>query len=237
MMLAVETLYEVLEYTWPAASNTKNGSWQIRDGKGGGKRVSATTLNGDLSESALVIAEQAMLDLKQDKLFMIREGDGALDALLSDQGYEVIDPVNIYVGAVAPLAVQPPRTATFAIWEPMAIQENIWAQGGIGSARVNVMQRVSGPKTSLFGRADSRPAATGFVAIHEEVTMVHALEVLGHHRRSGMGRYLMQQAALWAQDQGAHYISAVCTTDNTPANALYASLGMTLVGGYHYRYK
>lgn len=237
MMPTVETLCEVLEHTWPAAKYTSNGPWQIRDGQGGGKRVSATTLEGDLSSDALPQAESAMKALGQGKLFMIRGGDDALDALLEEQGYEIIDPVNIYVGEIGPLAVQPPRTASFAIWEPMAIQADIWKQGGIGPARIDVMKRTECAKTSLFGRTDSRPAATGFVAIHGGVSMVHALEVLSRHRRSGMGRYLMQQAALWAQDNGAEYISAVCTAENTGANALYVNLGMSLVGGYHYRIK
>ncbi|SLN32487.1 Acetyltransferase (GNAT) family protein [Roseovarius albus] len=237
MMPTIETLYKALEHTWPAASHAQLGPWQIRDGQGGGKRVSAATLVGDLDPSVLVQAENEMQALGQGKLFMIRKGEDAFDALLEEQGYEVIDPVNIYVGDVNPLAVQPPRTASFAIWEPMAIQADIWNQGGIGPARLDVMWRVEGPRTSLFGRADSRPAATGFVAVHEGVAMVHALEVLPRHRRSGMGRYLMQQAALWAQDNCARYISAVCTQENTGANGLYANLGMSLVGGYHYRQK
>ncbi|WP_120502293.1 N-acetyltransferase [Roseovarius sp. EL26] len=237
MMPNVKTVYDVLERTWPAAGYALQGPWQIRYGKGGGKRVCAATLDGTLTADALPGAERAMQVLGQVSLFMVRHGEYALDTLLAGQGYQVIDPVNIYVGATAPLALQPPRTASFAIWEPMAIQVDIWAQGGIGPARMDVMRRVQGPKTSLFGRSDSRPAATGFVAIHDGIAMVHALEVLSRHRRSGMGRYLMQQAALWAQEQGASHISAVCTKENTSANALYTDLGMTQVGGYHYRLK
>ena len=114
---------------------------------------------------------------------------------------------------------------------------DIWAAGGIGPARVEVMARAPGPKTSIFGRSNNRPAGAGFVALHEGIAMVHALEVLARHRREGLGRYMMQQAAFWAADRGATHMSVICTAANVSANALYTSLGFTLVGQYHYRRK
>ena len=47
----------------------------------------------------------------------------------------------------------------------------------------------------------------------------------------------MLRAAAWARENGATHIAAVCTQENAAANALYASLGMALVGQYHYRIK
>ena len=114
---------------------------------------------------------------------------------------------------------------------------DIWAAGGIGPARIDVLARADGPKTGLFGRSNNRPAATGFVAIHDRIAMVHALEVLERHRREGLGRHMMRQASFWAADQGATHMSVICTQANRGANALYTSLGMTLVGQYHYRRK
>ena len=67
--------------------------------------------------------------------------------------------------------------------------------------------------------------------------MLHALEVLPHQRRKGVGVWMMRQAAYWAADQGAEELVVICTRANTGANALYASLGMRAVGQYHYRIK
>ena len=41
----------------------------------------------------------------------------------------------------------------------------------------------------------------------------------------------------WAAAQGATHLSVLCTNANDAANALYSSLGMELVGQYHYRIK
>ena len=236
MMPDIATLYSVMEHTWPAVSLHKAGAWTLRNGGGGGKRVSAATAAPGMTTDAIPKAEQAMRTAGQTPLFMLREGEDDLDQALDARGYEIIDPVNIYLSEVRGLTgIAPPRTATFNIWPPLAIQQDIWAQGGIGPARIAVMERAKGPKTALFGREDNRPAATGFAAMHQRIAMVHALEVLPRHRRKGMGRHLMAEAGHWAAAQNATHISVICTQANTAACALYSSLGMALAGQYHYR--
>ncbi len=229
-------LYDVVDGTWPAASFRREGPWLIREGQGGGQRVSAATAMGAVTEADIPQAETAMQALGQPRLFQIRQGDETLDAMLAARGYAIIDPVNIYVAPVESIATErPPRITTFTLWEPLAIQIDMWADGGIGPGRIAVMHRAKGPKTSLIGRLNDHPGGTGFVAIHDGVAMVHALEVLEHQRQQGMGRYFMREAAFWAQKQGATHLAVVCTQGNEGANALYSSLGMTLVGQYHYR--
>jgi hypothetical protein len=44
-------LYEATTTTWPARSTRQEAGWEIRDGAGGGKRVSAVTLaQNDLAD-------------------------------------------------------------------------------------------------------------------------------------------------------------------------------------------
>lgn len=238
MIPPAQTLYAVIEGTWPPAAVGQAGPFTIRDGAGGGKRVSAATAKGPVTRDDLPGAEAAMQALGQVPLFMIREGDDALDALLAARGYAVVDPVNMYCAPVSLLAgAEIPPVTAYDIWEPLAVMREIWAAGGIGPARIDVMARAGGPKTGLFGRHANHPAAAGFCAVHAGVAMVHALEILPRHRRVGLGRHLMHHAADWAARQGAGHIAAVCTQVNGPANGLYASLGMSLVGEYHYRQK
>ncbi|NCV12823.1 MAG: GNAT family N-acetyltransferase, partial [Rhodobacteraceae bacterium] len=49
--------------------------------------------------------------------------------------------------------------------------------------------------------------------------------------------WLMKQAAFWAAEQGASRLNVACTKANMAANALYRSIGMKVVGEYHYRMK
>lgn len=231
----VHTLYDVIEHTWPAATRARLGPWTIRDGAGGGKRVSAAT-GSSADVAAIKQAEAAMADLGQPHLFMIRQGDGALDSALARRGYRVIDPVNLYACPIATLTDVPAAPMSgFAIWPPLAIMAETWAEGGIDAARLAVMDRAAAPKTSILARVRDRAAGTAFVAIHRQIAMIHAIEVTPTLRRNGAGNNIMRTAARWAQDQGARYFSLVVTDANTAANALYCKAGLTMVGHYHYR--
>lgn len=228
-----ETLAEVMEATWPPASRSRLGPFTLRDGAGGGKRVSAASLDGPLTGEDLDALEAAMAE----RLMLVRAGEDALDAALDARGWRVIDPVVAYAAPVAQLAADLPFLTDFPHWPPLEIARSLWAEGGIGPARIAVMDRVTGPKAAILGRVGDRPAGVAFVACHGPDAMVHALEVRESQRRQGLGRNLLHAAANWAAQQGATRLSLVVTRQNTAARALYARLGMEVVGQYHYRMK
>ncbi|PIE14016.1 MAG: GNAT family N-acetyltransferase [Rhodobacterales bacterium] len=234
-----QTLYDVIDGTWPAAEYIPLGPLTLRRGNGGGQRVSATTARQPVradEQTVIDDAETAMRDMGQPCLFMIREGQDDLDRILAERGYDIVDPVNLYAAPIADMATdRPPRVSALLAWEPLEIMREIWEQGGIGENRINVMHRAKGPKTGVIGRINDHPAGACFCAIHDGVAMVHALEVLPHQRGQKMGSYAMRELAFWARDKGAQSMATICTRSNTGANALYTSLGMTLVGQYHYR--
>ena len=231
-------LMAVVDSTWPPAEMIEAAPFLLRRGGGGGKRVSsASTLRGAVTAAEIDAAEAAMRAMDQVPLFSIRPGDEALDAALESRGYEVVDPVWIYVMKTADMAALPKANERVSVpaWEPLAMQREIWAAGGIGQARIAVMERVAGEKTSLIGRFDNAPGGTAFLALSGKVAMLHALEVLPEARGRGMGRAMMIDAARWALRHGADEISVVVTRENTGGNALYRALGMEQVGQYHYR--
>ncbi len=232
----VQKLYAVIDGTWPASAKQALGPWTIRLDDGGGSRVSAATAEQAVTEADIPEAEHAMQDAGQVPLFMIREGEEALDGMLAARGYIIKDPVNLFAALIQDIAIErPPPVTSFEVWPPLASQAEIWEAGGIGKGRLAVMDRARHPKTTLLGRLNDRPAGTAYVAIAADCAMVHALEIGSHHRRQGLARHLTRAAAFWAKDQGVKYLTLVTTQANDGANTLYSSLGMTLVGQYHYR--
>ena len=230
-----DDLMQIMDDTWPAAAVYSSGPWLIREGQGGGQRVSAASAQGMITAETVEQAETAMRALSQPPLFLIRENDGVLDALLATKGYHVHDPVLAYAAPCADLAEIPPPMTTFSHWPPMAIAADLWAMGGIGPARLAVMQRAPGPKTAILSRSNDRASGVAFVALSGNRAMLHALEVTPLLRRQGSAHNILRAAAVWAQANGADTITMVVTAANQDARRLYASLGMIVVGQYHYR--
>lgn len=234
-MTDVQTLAEA---TWPPAATTQTGPWLIRDGRGGGQRVSAASPCGDWGPADIPAAETAMQALGQSALFVIWPEDAALDAALAERGYKRHDPVVVYEIDCAALAdPAPPFLTTFPHWPPLGIARDIWAEGGIGPARIAVMDRVKTPKTAILGRTGDRAAGTAFVATNGDCAMLHALEVSPALRRQGTAHNILRAAARWSLDHGAARLLLLVTEANKNARSLYASLGFSPVGHYHYRKK
>lgn len=231
-----EGLTELIDATWPAKSRTEVAGWTIREGAGGGGRVSAATAGPAAILEERVTAVNAMRALGQRPLFMVRSGEEALDQALDSDGYLIRDPVTVYSAPVETLATErPPPVTCFEVWPPLATQIEIWAEGGVDAARLAVMDRAAGPKTCILGRAQDTPAGTAFAALHDETAMIHAIETAPAFRRQGLARQMIRAMAFWARSNGARTVALIVTRANGPANALYTSLGMKPVGGYQYR--
>ncbi|SFR01801.1 GNAT family N-acetyltransferase [Poseidonocella sedimentorum] len=229
---------EAMEATWPPARTETHAPITLRDGQGGGKRVSAASVAGAgaLAPEALRAAEDHMRARAQAPLFMITPNQRALDAQLEAEGYGIVDPVHLYGAPVAALAGLDPGAHPITDAEaPLAIMSEIWAEDGVGASRRAVMARTGGPRSHLLTRHGDRAAGVGFIAAHGEIAMIHALYVRPIFRRKGQARALLRHAALWARERGAARIGLAVTRANGPANALYRALGMETVGGYHYR--
>lgn len=229
-------LSALIDATWPAAARRETGGWVIREAKGAGSRASAATLAVPATPRDPAPAEEAMQALGQPRLFMVRPGEEALDAALAARGYAATDPTCVMAAQVAELASdRPPPVTSFEVWPPLAAQREIWAEGGIGPARLAVMQRACTPKVSVLGRASDRPAGTGFAAIHDGTAVLHALEVRPSARRRGLGAHMVRALAFWAAEHGAGEMALFVTEANAAARALYAGMGFAVAGGYRYR--
>lgn len=231
-----DALTQLIDGTWPAKTMTEVHGWTIRNGAEAGSRVSAATATRAAKPEEHPLAARAMRDIGQTPLFMVRSGEDTLDAELDATGYTIKDPVTYYVAPTETLATQrPPPVTCFQVWPPLATQAEIWDAGGIDDARLAVMHRAAGPKTTVLGRIHDTPASTAFAAIHNGTAMLHAIETAHAFRRQGLARHMIRALAFWAQEHGATQVALLVTRANTGANALYSSMGFAAVGGYHYR--
>ena len=230
------SIFDTIDLTWPAEEFLELPEWKLRRSLKGGKRVSAATLIKKSGIPNIKFVENTLADWCQDKLFMIKAGENSLDEALKSRGYCIVDPTNIWsISAEALSAQQIPLVTAFSIFPPLAIQREIWKTNGIDASRIEIMNRVKKPRTTIFGRTNAKPAASAFVAVANKIAMVHALIVDHKCRRQGMGKFVMQKAGAWARQQGAESVAVLCTKQNQSANNFYKTLGMQVIGEYHYR--
>jgi GNAT superfamily N-acetyltransferase len=240
-MIPAVDIVETIRATWPPAVAADSrplrprrwrGRRQPRFGRASARSVSD---GADVTRAEIAAVETAQ---RGTPLFMVFGWQTPLDHALVAEGYSTRDETLVLAAPVADIAeARPPPVSCFEIWPPLAVQEEIWCEGGIGPARLAIMERATGPKTSLFGRIKDRPAGTAFIAVHGEVAMLHALEVIPSARRQGLARLMVRAAAAWAADHGARDFTVLVTAANDAAQRLYASLGLQPVEKYHYRVK
>lgn len=229
-------LWAAIDATWAAPRTHERGPFLIREGQGGGQRVSAATTTAAVTDEQIAEAATAMRELGQTPLFMVRGDQPAFDAQLGRLGYAINDPVVVLDAPVdVPASDPPPPVSAFPIWPPLQIMRELWAEGGIGPARLNVMAHSADPKTAILGRARDRAVGCAFVSIHAGIAMIHALEVLSGFRRLGAARNIVRGAAVWARDNGATRFATLTTRENAASQALFTSLGLSIVEHYHYR--
>lgn len=229
-------IYEAIDATWPARRRIEDSGWLLREGGGGGNRVSAATAIGERADLAAMEAAQASFG--QLPLVMVREGESILDSRLEAAGYRLRDAVTIYLAGARELASPPPPVSAFAVsWPPVAVQTEIWEAGGIGAERQAVMERAAVTKCALLGRTSDQAAGAAFVALAGRIAMIHAIEVVPRLRRKGVARNMIRGGAIWATSAGAEWVAILVTDANRAANALYASMGMVPAYRYHYREK
>jgi len=229
-------LFQAIDGTWPAYALHSAGVWTLREGRGAGQRVSAASTICKARKQDIIQAADLMKKMGQTPLFMVRGEQPELDELLEGFGYKVVDPVDVLMMRTADLAYYE-KTALEVVFTkyPLAILAEIWRGGGIDAPRLEVMCRAAEPKTCLFSRYDNHPAGAGFIACHNKIAMVHAVEILEHARRKGVAESMMRGAGWWAMQQGVEWFTCLATSENTPAQRLYRKMGMEVATRYHYR--
>lgn len=245
---APSALYQGLHATWPPATSARLGPFTLRRGGGGGRRVSSATLDESRFMPADVTEAEArmrawgqqpsfMIKMPEDLSLAARQHD--LAEYLRTRGYGEVDRTLLLAAPIADLYHGHAffGETLFVRTAPLALQGEIWAEGGVGPARMAVMARVQGPKAWLLSRQGQSEGGVGFVAVSGNIAFLHALFVPERHRGQGHARKILSAAARFASIEGAQHLAAVTTGENLPAQKLFLNAGMTYCGEYTYLVK
>jgi len=193
---------------------------------------------GPDAQAAIAAAAARMAGAGQPPRFGLGETDSDrdTDAALARAGYRIESTGLVHVAPIGRLHQGPPPPLSgFAAWPPLAIQHQIWAEAGPGTAGRSVAAGMGEPCTSILGRIGHRAAGTLLVACRGDVAVLHGLVVRSEHRRGGLARRMVAAAAHWAAGQGALWIVAALAEDDRTGLSLAESLSMTPAARFHHR--
>lgn len=228
-------LLEALEATWPPAEARRFAGLAVGRGAGGGGRLSSVRAVADWQGADLDAALAQQDAWGEGRLIRVHDADARLAQAAQARGLAPREPVVILSAPLSLLAGVPaPRLSGFALWPPLAIQRELWAEAGIGPARQAAMARAPGPRAALLGRDEARVAGTGFCAVSGPVAGLHALWVRPGFRGRGCGEWMLRQAARWALAEGAEVMMLAVQRGNGPALRLYQRVGFQEADGYVY---
>lgn len=234
-----DLLTDEFENTWSAGETALIGGLLVcRDDGAGGRlssirRADSRRRDDPLSDLDAALAQQR--EWGQRALVRAWDDDEDLIAAASAKLPVRAEPTVVLSAAIDALADEaPPVMTSFGIWPPMAVQRQLWQDFGINAARQAVMSRGTGPRLSLLGRLQDKPAGVGFCAVSGTVAGLHALVVKPDMRGARLGEWLVREAAHWAAHEGAEQMMLAVGRDNAAALRLYDRLGFKEVGGYAY---
>lgn len=230
---------------WPASTETVVDGWLLRRSGGRIRRTnSANPLRGKRGAPDKVIdaAEALYIGHGQTPLFRVPDIADELEAALDNRGYQPeggtihlfcqIDAMaDISDGHVA-ISAEPSEDWLGARFRMEAYDD--------ADRRVfrEMTRLIVGDRAFVSCERDSEIAALAYGVIRDGLLVVESVQTDARFRQQGLGRKTVGSLINWARRAGASAACLQVVADNTPARALYASLGFNReLYRYHYRRK
>lgn len=229
---------------WVAPEQERLGSWLLRSAAGFTGRANSVLPLGDpglpLPDAVAVVARWYKARGLPPMIVIpgALDGDGGpLDAYLAGLGWTVRSGAAYVM--TAPLASVPDVPAASTVCVDPAPDDAWCALYHYRGAELPPIARTLLMSAPWQGFASVRPddsaVAVGRVAVAGDWASITAVETNPAWRRRGLAAAITSALCREAAVRGARRVLLQVEIDNTPAQALYASLGFTPAHRYHYR--
>ena len=228
---------------WPAGETREVDGWLWRYSGGGSQRAnSVSALHYHGADVERTIDEIERLYGERDAPMRFQVGfplsePEDLDARLSARGYVTHDPVTTLVKPA--VAVAMPVDVVLAAspsegWLEVYLSNITPDRRPFAAA---ILARVPAPCIFAEVRRKGETMATALGVLDEGAVIAECVGTAASARRQGAASTVMSALEAWGTAQGARTIGLQAVTTNMPAQSLYAALGYTAAGTYHYRYR
>lgn len=231
---------------WPALRQTLWDGWVLRFANGYTKRAnSATPLYADLTDAAALPAAVDLCEAhyrRQSRPPIFRllplPGVEALDALLADRGYTVVEPTLVLVRDLADLSL-PPLADDITFDEIAAWLPHVCAVDGSVLIRHETHRAILAatvpPQALVSLWAGGRVVACGRAVAEGPLVGLTDIQTAPDARRQGYAGHLVAALLAWGREQGATRAYLQVVRANGPARRLYDRFGFAEAHHYWYR--
>lgn len=241
------TLERIAAAGWQPHEHERVGGWLLRASNGftsRGNSVLPLAEPGRPLDDALRAVEQWYTDRGLPVMFAIPlPWAHALDAQLSQRGFEEVTPTHVMVTDLKDLLAQPDLREAVSSQITIAITDHpddewLAAYRYRGSTippdAISILLRADQPQFVTVRQGDE-VLAVGRGAVTPGWLGIAAIDVVEAHRRRGLARLVLTTLAQHATTLGARFAYLQVANDNAAARALYLRCGFVDHHDYHYR--
>ncbi|QPC93503.1 GNAT family N-acetyltransferase [Mesorhizobium sp. INR15] len=230
---------------WPAATEVIVDGWLLRRSGGRIRRPnSVNPLRGKRAgpEETLASAEAFYAGHGQAPLFRVPDIASEMDAVLDRHGYAIEGGTIHLVAGIDAFKVSRDTQVTVSPTPGESWFEARFRMGAYDETDSRIFREMTtlivGEKAFVSMEIDGAIVAVAFGVIRDGLLVLESVETDGRFRQQGLGRRTVGSLIDWARQAGASAACLQVVADNSPARALYASLGFNReLYRYHYRRK
>ncbi|MGK9234489.1 GNAT family N-acetyltransferase [Inquilinus limosus] len=230
---------EACQNAWPSPRQVLLGGWLLRASGGATRRTNSVNplRSGSHDPSGIIAAAESIYrGLGRPAIFRVPSIAAGMDGPLERQGYAAEAETTTLL---ADLADHRPRDCAEIELTDQPGEDWLALRSDPADPVFRCMlDSIVLPKVFAACRIDGQVVAKAYGVVHDRLLVVESVATHPEHRQRGYGARTVGHLMDWALTQGAGGACLQVVADNTPALALYASLGFrTELYRYHYRSK
>jgi GNAT superfamily N-acetyltransferase len=243
----IQEIEELSFSQWQSLQTILYDGWVIRFANGYTKRANSVTPlypSSQPAERKIAECEKLFAERNLPAVFKLTsDGDcSALDALLEQRGYSIVEPSSVQMADLAD--IREPSPSSFVNIEPEASAEWLEAKCRLTDMDDNARRTLPLVVANSFSNKafaslydNHRIIACGLGMIERGCIGLYNIVTDKEHRNKGHGEQLLLHLLQWAKHSGAKRSYLQVVANNEPALRLYAKLGFRETYTYWYRVK
>ncbi|WP_431896103.1 GNAT family N-acetyltransferase [Nonomuraea sp. bgisy101] len=224
----------LVDEAWPALERVELDGWTLRHAEGVTKRANSVLVTGTPADlgGAIESAEAFYADRGLPAVFSLGSRAAALDPVLEERGYRLVDPVLVMVASSSPGPAAHEVRIEDAPWQGWL--ESWWAVDGRYGEGMEAAEKICTGVPAWYAAVeeDGVALAVGRGVPQGDTLGVYCMATLPQARRRGLARSVLRALVRHAGLASSYLVTKA---DNAAGVEFYRGEGFADAGGYHYR--